>query len=42
MADRIMLLKDGKIAGIGSRDEIASELFSNGGFFGCSKTNEES
>lgn len=42
MADRIMLLKDGKIAGIGSRDEIASELFSGGGFFGCSKTNEES
>lgn len=40
MADRIMLLKDGKIKAIGSRNEISTELFAEGGFFGCSKTNE--
>ena len=38
MADRIMLLKDGRIDAIGSREEIAPALFAGGGFFGCSKT----
>ena len=38
MADRVMLLKDGRIEAIGSREEIAPKLFAGGGFFGCSKT----
>ncbi|MDE5679022.1 MAG: ATP-binding cassette domain-containing protein, partial [Lachnospiraceae bacterium] len=37
MADRIMLLKDGRIEAIGSREEIAPALFAGGGFFGCSR-----
>lgn len=41
MADRIMLLKDGKIERIGTREEVAPELFAGGGFFGCSKTNRD-
>lgn len=41
MADRIMLLKDGKIEGIGSREEIAPALFAGGGFFGCSKADQD-
>ena len=40
MADRIMVLKDGKIENIGSKDDIAPGLFSGSGFCGCSKTNE--
>ncbi len=40
MADRIMLLKDGKIDCIGTREEVAPKLFQSGGFFGCSKTNQ--
>ncbi len=39
MADRILLLKDGKIDKLGSREEVAPDLFTSGGFFGCSKTN---
>ena len=39
MADRVMLLRDGRIEAIGSREEIAPKLFAGGGFFGCSKTN---
>ncbi len=38
MTDRIMLLKDGRIEAIGSREEITPELFVRGGFWGCSKT----
>lgn len=38
MADRVMLLKDGRIEAIGSREEVAPKLFAGGGFFGCSKT----
>lgn len=38
MADRILLLKDGRIEAVGSREEIAPVLFAGGGFFGCSKT----
>lgn len=37
MADRILLLKDGKIDCIGSREEVAPKLYAGGGFFGCSK-----
>lgn len=37
MADRIMLLKDGKIERIGSESEVAPVLFAGGGFFGCSR-----
>lgn len=37
MADRILLLKDGKIECIGTKDEVAPKLFAGGGFFGCSK-----
>lgn len=40
MADRIMLLKDGRIERIGAREEVAPVLFAGGGFFGCSKTDE--
>lgn len=38
MADRIMLLKDGKVDRIGTREEVAPALFAGGGFFGCSRT----
>ncbi len=38
MADRIMLLKDGRIERIGAKEEVAPALFAGGGFFGCSKT----
>lgn len=41
MADRIMLLKDGKIERIGSQKEVAPDLFASGGFFGCSKTDRD-
>mgnify|MGYP003462516439 CR=1 FL=1 len=37
MADRILLLKDGKIDCIGSREEVAPKLYAGGGFFGCNK-----
>ncbi len=37
MADRIMLLKDGSVERIGSREEVAPILFAGGGFFGCNK-----
>lgn len=37
MADRIMLLKGGKIEKIGTRDEVSKDLFAGGGFFGCNK-----
>lgn len=37
MADRIMLLKDGKIDCIGKKEEVAPKLFAGGGFFGCNK-----
>lgn len=38
MADRILLLKDGRVEGIGTREEMAPQLFEGGGFYGCSKT----
>ncbi len=38
MADRIMLLKGGRVECIGSRKEVAPALFAGGGFFGCSRT----
>ena len=37
MADRIMLLRDGKVEKIGKGGEIAPQLFSCGGAFGCNK-----
>ena len=37
MADRIMLLKNGKIDCIGTKEEVAPALFAGGGFFGCNK-----
>lgn len=37
MADRILLLKDGKIDCIGTREAVAPKLYAGGGFFGCSK-----
>lgn len=37
MADRIMLLRDGKVEKIGKGGEIAPQLFSCGGVFGCNK-----
>ena len=37
MADRIMLLKDGKVEKIGTREEVSKDLFTGGGFFGCNK-----
>lgn len=37
MADRIMLIKDGKIEKIGTKEEISGDLFNGGGFFGCNK-----
>ncbi len=37
MADRIMLLRDGKVEKIGKGGEIAPQLFSCGGTFGCNK-----
>lgn len=37
MADRIMLLRDGRVEKIGKGGEIAPQLFSCGGAFGCSK-----
>ncbi|HKM34656.1 MAG TPA: ATP-binding cassette domain-containing protein [Lachnospiraceae bacterium] len=40
MADRIMLLKDGKIESIGNKEDIAPGLFVGGGFCGCSRTTE--
>lgn len=41
MADRIMLLKDGKIDRIGAGEEVAPVLFAGGGFFGCSKADQK-
>lgn len=40
MADRIMLLKDGKIESIGNKEDIAPGLFTGSGICGCSKTEE--
>ena len=37
MADRIMLLKNGKIECMGTKEEVAPALFAGGGFFGCNK-----
>lgn len=37
MADRILLLKDGRIDCIGNRDAVSEKLYTGGGFFGCSK-----